>query len=106
VTLNAAAFALLKGSHLRDYEPLAAIIVTERLAAPACERHRGDRQGIPLGRLGQVDDVSAATLFLLSEVRLVDHRSNARSGRRSRDGLTRDLAFQPVGRDRLNPEYP
>lgn len=42
-------------------------IVTERLATqPESVRHE-IAKGFPLGRLGQVDDVSAATLFLLSE---------------------------------------
>jgi 3-oxoacyl-[acyl-carrier protein] reductase len=42
-------------------------IVTERLAAQPQNVLEEIAKGFPLGRLGRVDDVSAATLFLLSE---------------------------------------
>jgi 3-oxoacyl-[acyl-carrier protein] reductase len=42
-------------------------IVTERLAAQPEAVRQEIARGFPLGRLGQVEDVAAATLFLLSE---------------------------------------
>ena len=42
-------------------------IVTDRLAAQPLEIRQAIAQGFPLKRLGTVDDVTAATLFLLSD---------------------------------------
>jgi 3-oxoacyl-[acyl-carrier protein] reductase len=42
-------------------------IVTDRLAAQPLELRQAIAQGFPLKRLGTVDDVTAATLFLLSD---------------------------------------
>jgi 3-oxoacyl-[acyl-carrier protein] reductase len=42
-------------------------IVTERLAAQPASVREQIARGFPLGRLGEVDDVVAATLFLLSD---------------------------------------
>jgi 3-oxoacyl-[acyl-carrier protein] reductase len=42
-------------------------IVTDRLAAQPLEVRQAIAQGFPLKRLGTVDDVTAATLFLLSD---------------------------------------
>jgi 3-oxoacyl-[acyl-carrier protein] reductase len=42
-------------------------IVTDRLAAQPLEMRQAIAQGFPLKRLGTVDDVTAATLFLLSD---------------------------------------
>jgi 3-oxoacyl-[acyl-carrier protein] reductase len=42
-------------------------IVTDRLAAQPLEIRQAIAQGFPLKRLGAVDDVTAATLFLLSD---------------------------------------
>jgi 3-oxoacyl-[acyl-carrier protein] reductase len=42
-------------------------IVTDRLAAQPAELRQAIAQGFPLKRLGTVDDVTAATLFLLSD---------------------------------------
>jgi 3-oxoacyl-[acyl-carrier protein] reductase len=42
-------------------------IVTERLAAQPASVRAQIAAGFPLGRLGEVDDVAAATLFLLSD---------------------------------------
>jgi 3-oxoacyl-[acyl-carrier protein] reductase len=42
-------------------------IVTDRLAAQPVEIRHAIAQGFPLKRLGTVDDVTAATLFLLSD---------------------------------------
>jgi 3-oxoacyl-[acyl-carrier protein] reductase len=42
-------------------------IITDRLAAQPSEIRKAIAQGFPLKRLGTVDDVTAATLFLLSD---------------------------------------
>jgi 3-oxoacyl-[acyl-carrier protein] reductase len=42
-------------------------IVTERLAAQPASVRDQIAKGFPLGRLGEVEDVVAATLFLLSD---------------------------------------
>jgi len=61
---QAASEAAPHGVRINAIAPSA--IVTERLAAqPASVRHQ-IAAGFPLGRLGEVDDVVAATLFLLS----------------------------------------
>ena len=41
-------------------------IVTDRLAAQPAAVREGIARAFPLGRIGEVDDVAAATLFLLS----------------------------------------
>jgi 3-oxoacyl-[acyl-carrier protein] reductase len=46
---------------------IASTIVTERLAALPDEARRRIAEGFPLKRLGEVDDVVAGTLFLLSD---------------------------------------
>jgi 3-oxoacyl-[acyl-carrier protein] reductase len=62
---QAAADAAPKGVRVNAIAP--SVIVTDRLAAQPASALDEIVRGIPLGRLGQVDDVSAATLFLLSE---------------------------------------
>ena len=62
---QAAADAAAHGVRVNAVAPSA--IVTERLAAqPAAVREEIAR-GFPLGRLGEVEDVTAAALFLLSD---------------------------------------
>lgn len=62
---QAAAEAAPNGVRINAIAPSS--IVTERLAAQPAGVLDEIVKGFPLGRLGQVGDVSAATLFLLSE---------------------------------------
>jgi 3-oxoacyl-[acyl-carrier protein] reductase len=62
---QAAAEAAPNGVRINAIAPSS--IVTERLAAQPAGILEEIAKGFPLGRLGRVDDVSAATLFLLSE---------------------------------------
>jgi 3-oxoacyl-[acyl-carrier protein] reductase len=62
---QAAAEAGPKGVRINAIAPSS--IVTERLAAQPPSVLREIAKGFPLGRLGQVDDVSVASLFLLSD---------------------------------------
>jgi 3-oxoacyl-[acyl-carrier protein] reductase len=62
---QAAADAAPQGVRVNAIAPSS--IVTERLAAQPASVREEIAKGFPLGRLGQVDDVAAATLFLLSE---------------------------------------
>jgi 3-oxoacyl-[acyl-carrier protein] reductase len=62
---QAAAEAAPNGVRINAVAPSS--IVTERLAAQPPAVLEAIAKGFPLGRLGQVNDVSAASLFLLSE---------------------------------------
>jgi 3-oxoacyl-[acyl-carrier protein] reductase len=62
---QAAAEAAPRGVRVNAVAPSS--IVTERLAAQPAGVRQEIAKGFPLGRLGEVDDVTAATLFLLSE---------------------------------------
>jgi 3-oxoacyl-[acyl-carrier protein] reductase len=62
---QAAAEAAPQGVRVNAIAPSS--IVTERLAAQPAHVLAEIAKGFPLRRLGQVEDVSAATLFLLSE---------------------------------------
>ncbi|HZZ93072.1 MAG TPA: SDR family NAD(P)-dependent oxidoreductase [Usitatibacter sp.] len=62
---QAAADAAPKGVRVNAIAPSA--IMTEQLAAQPASVREEIASGFPLGRLGRLDDVSDATLFLLSE---------------------------------------
>jgi 3-oxoacyl-[acyl-carrier protein] reductase len=62
---QAAAEAAPRGVRINAIAPSS--IVTERLAGQPAAVLEEIARGFPLGRLGQVDDVAAASLFLLSE---------------------------------------
>lgn len=64
LTRQAAAEAAPRGVRVNAVAPSA--IVTDRLAAAPQEIRDEVAQGFPLRRLGEIDDVVAATLFLLS----------------------------------------
>ena len=61
---QAASEAAPRGVRINAVAPSA--IVTERLAAQPASVRDEIARGFPLGRLGEIDDVAAATLFLLS----------------------------------------
>jgi 3-oxoacyl-[acyl-carrier protein] reductase len=65
LTRQAALEAAVHGVRVNAMAPSA--IVTERLAALPDETRRRIADGFPLKRLGEVDDVAAGTLFLLSD---------------------------------------
>jgi 3-oxoacyl-[acyl-carrier protein] reductase len=65
LTRQAALEVAGQGVRVNSVAPSA--IVTDRLAAQPLEMRQAIAQGFPLKRLGTVDDVTAATLFLLSD---------------------------------------
>jgi 3-oxoacyl-[acyl-carrier protein] reductase len=65
LTRQAALEAAGRGVRINAVAPSA--IVTDRMAAQPHEMREKIAQGFPLQRLGTVDDVAAATLFLLSD---------------------------------------
>jgi 3-oxoacyl-[acyl-carrier protein] reductase len=65
LTRHAALEVASQGVRVNAVAPSA--IVTDRLAAQPPELRHAIAQGFPLKRLGTVDDVTAATLFLLSD---------------------------------------